>query len=226
MAKTAILFGGIGSIFETSELQREAFNVAFRDFGLDWHWDRETYRAMLEGAGGSNRIANYAQRLGANVDIKEIHRRKSEGFQSVLRGSDIPTRPGVREVIEYARSNGIMLGFATTTTQTNVAAILDTVAHSIPRDAFNFLGNNDRVRRAKPSPDIYHVALKALNVAPKDAIAIEDSQSGVAAAVAAHIRCVAFPGDNTQTQDFSNAVAKVDALITSDLQKLLTRELS
>lgn len=50
---TALLFGSIGTIADTSELQREAFNAAFLRHGLDWSWDRATYRALLTTAGGA-----------------------------------------------------------------------------------------------------------------------------------------------------------------------------
>jgi len=39
----AILFGSIGTLIETSDLQRESFNEAFKEAGLDWYWDQEDY---------------------------------------------------------------------------------------------------------------------------------------------------------------------------------------
>jgi len=36
----ALLFGSIGSIVETSEIQRKSFNKAFKQYGLDWNWDQ------------------------------------------------------------------------------------------------------------------------------------------------------------------------------------------
>ena len=50
MTIQALFFGGIGTLLETSELQREAFNAAFREAGLDWHWSIDEYREMLENA--------------------------------------------------------------------------------------------------------------------------------------------------------------------------------
>lgn len=56
MGIRAIIFGGIGTLVETSELQRRAFNDAFTAFGVRWHWDRDTYRRLLSVPGGRNRI--------------------------------------------------------------------------------------------------------------------------------------------------------------------------
>jgi phosphoglycolate phosphatase-like HAD superfamily hydrolase len=61
---SAILFGSIGTIADTSELQRQAFNQAFKAHGLDWCWDREEYLTLLEKSGGQKRIADYAGSTG------------------------------------------------------------------------------------------------------------------------------------------------------------------
>jgi hypothetical protein len=54
---SALLFGSISTVADTSELQRAAFNRAFAEHGLDWTWDRDDYRAMLATSGGRSRIA-------------------------------------------------------------------------------------------------------------------------------------------------------------------------
>ena len=52
----ALLFGSISTIADTSELQRQAFNDAFEAHGLDWRWDRDEYRSLLEQSGGMDRV--------------------------------------------------------------------------------------------------------------------------------------------------------------------------
>jgi hypothetical protein len=82
---SAIFFGSIGTIADTSELQRQAFNQAFALHNLDWNWSREEYRALLEQSGGAQRIEDYARSRGQLVDAKAVHRSKSEIFQAPLR---------------------------------------------------------------------------------------------------------------------------------------------
>ena len=48
----AILFGSIGTIIETSEIQRASFNQAFLEKGLDWYWSKETYKKLIKKSGG------------------------------------------------------------------------------------------------------------------------------------------------------------------------------
>jgi beta-phosphoglucomutase-like phosphatase (HAD superfamily) len=105
---SAIFFGSIGTIADTSELQRQSFNQAFALHGLDWNWSRSEYRTLLEKSGGSRRIEDYAQSKGRSVDAKAIHRSKSDLFQASLHDGLAP-RPGVVEVIAEAKRSGFKL---------------------------------------------------------------------------------------------------------------------
>ena len=40
----AIIFGSIGTLVETSDIQRQSFNHAFMEIGLDWYWDKNNYK--------------------------------------------------------------------------------------------------------------------------------------------------------------------------------------
>ena len=52
----SIFFGSIGSLVECSEIQRKAFNLASKEYGLDWYWNTANYIKMLKEPGGLNRI--------------------------------------------------------------------------------------------------------------------------------------------------------------------------
>ena len=91
----ALFFGSIGSIVETSELQRQAFNEAFAEHGLDWHWDQATYQGLLSLGGGDNRIATYAQSQAKRVDDRALHQTKTQRFQSLLTRGQLAIREGV-----------------------------------------------------------------------------------------------------------------------------------
>ena len=51
----AIIFGSIGTLVETSDIQRQSFNQAFKEIGLDWYWDKNNYKNLLKKSGGRNR---------------------------------------------------------------------------------------------------------------------------------------------------------------------------
>ena len=80
MSYKAVLFGSIGTLAETSDLQRNAFNEAFKISGLDWFWDEDIYRKLLSKSGGTTRINDYAKDTSLEIDGKKIRNLKTKIF--------------------------------------------------------------------------------------------------------------------------------------------------
>jgi HAD superfamily hydrolase (TIGR01509 family) len=219
---SAILFGSIGTISDTSELQRQSFNQAFKAHGLDWYWNRAEYLTMLEKSGGQNRIAEYASSLGQTVDAEAIHRSKSEFFQQGLASSQIQPRAGVVETIQAAKANGSKVAFVTTTSQANISLLLAALHANIEVTDFDLILDAAKITNPKPDKAAYTFALENLGETSDNCIAIEDNLDGVAAAISAGLDCVAFPNENTAHHDFEQAKYLVDRLDFDRLQTFIT----
>lgn len=206
----ALLIGSIGTLVETSEIQREAFNRAFSLHKLDWYWERSDYQSMLAVSGGAKRVAAFAEGRGESVDAASIHRTKSQVFQSMLNAGEVSVRPGIIESIQYAQESGAAVGLVTTTSSQNLDALLNAIEASLPHDVFGVVMDVDQCVVPKPDPSCYQYALQALAIDSADSVAIEDNVDGVAAAIAAGVTCIAYPGENTSKHDFSHAKAVVD----------------
>jgi HAD superfamily hydrolase (TIGR01509 family) len=217
----AILFGSISTISDTSELQRQAFNQAFKAHGLDWYWNREEYLKMLENSGGQQRIADYANLMRQIIDAEAIHRSKSKFFQNSLTESQIKPRSGVVETIQGAKSNGLKIAFVTTTSQENISLLMEALHPSIQVTDFDLILNDSSVDRPKPDKAAYIFALEKLGEKSADCIAIEDNLGGIKAAVSAGLDCIAFPNENTANHDFQHAQHLVDRLDFNELQQFL-----
>ena len=200
----AILFGSIGSVVETSELQRRAFNQAFQDFGLAWHWSVDEYRAMLADSGGAKRLETYALNRGETVDAQALHTAKTAHFHHLIATSGISARAGVVEVIHRASACGVKLGFVSTTNRASLNLVLDHT-DGLHREMFDIITASDLGLPQKPAPFVYQYALSALGLKAVGAIAIEDNGPGVRAARNAGLACLAFPGANTADHDFGGA---------------------
>ena len=205
MNPKAIFFGSIGTLAETSDLQRRAFNQAFAEAKLDWHWDVELYKKLLKKSGGRSRIQDYATQNGIDVDVPSLHQRKTEIFNRSMAEKTLALRPGVSEVINYAIDAKMYLAFVTTTSKANVDALFFALDKQIQRSSFNFIGDETIVSNPKPNPEIYQIALTELGVKPKESIAIEDTEISMEAALTANIDCVAFPGQISQGNSFDGA---------------------
>ncbi|UWQ22557.1 HAD family phosphatase [Jannaschia sp. W003] len=199
----ALLLGSIGTLADTSELQRRAFNEAFAKHGLDWQWPRDDYRRMLRESGGQRRVAAQADAEGIDVDAAAIHATKSELFQGYLADGAASARPGLREAITRARAEGVRVGLVTTTSRANVDALLGSL--SMDRGVFDVIVTAEEVSAPKPAPDCYEYAAATLGFAAEDCVAVEDNEGGVRAALAAGMACIAWPNENNRGHDFTGA---------------------
>ena len=112
----AVIFGSIGTIVETSDIQRKSFNLAFKEFGLEWYWSSTEYKKLLERSGGENRLSSYANKKNIKVNTKRLRNLKTKFFNDYLKKNRLKPRPGVLDIINFCKKNNIKLGFATSTT--------------------------------------------------------------------------------------------------------------
>ncbi len=201
----ALFFGSIGSIVETSDLQRKSFNQAFIKSGLSWYWTKKEYKKLLNKSGGEDRLSRYAKQSNITVNAKKIRSLKTKIFNNYLKKKELKLRPGVKDLINFCIKNKIKLGFVSSTSLNNINSIFYSLRRSIKKNYFNFIGNSSLVKKNKPNPDIYLFALKKLKLKPKECIAIEDSQESLDAAIKAKIKCLIFPGKFHSGKRFQRA---------------------
>lgn len=211
----AVLFGSIGTMVESSELQRIAFNSAFKEVGLDWVWDIKTYQSLLSQSGGKRRILTFAEARGEDVDAEAVHARKTELFQEWLSSRGATLRPGVLDVLLDAKNRGHAIAFVTTTERVT-AELVANAALIDGKSPFRLITNRDFGYADKPAPEIYEFVLRQLGVEASGAVAIEDNKDGVAASKAAGVKTIGFAGANTPEGDMQNAdfVAQSSLLTT------------
>ena len=160
----ALLFGSIGSIVETSEIQRKSFNKAFKKYGLDWNWTKREYLSLLDKSGGKDRISRYAKKNKEIVNSTYLRNLKTKIFNNYLKKKQIKLRPGVKNLILFCNKKKIKLAFVSSTSLNNINAILYSLRNSINKRDFNFIGNAKLVKKFKPNPEIYLLALKKLKL--------------------------------------------------------------
>ena len=208
----ALLFGSIGTIVETSEIQRKSFNSAFKIAGLKWNWTKEIYKNLLNKSGGEERILRYAKQTKSNVNSKNIRKLKTKIFNRYLKKNKLKLRPGVKEIIKYSKKNQIKLALVTSTTLDNINSIFFCLRENLNKKDFNFIGNSTLVKKPKPSAKIYKLALKKLRLSPKECIAIEDTQESLNSALKAKLKCFIFPGKFHRSKKFNGAFKEINKI--------------
>lgn len=208
----AIVFDVDGTMAETEELHRRAFNQAFAECGLGWFWDPPTYARLLQTAGGRERIAAFASSLGADVDTAAIHRRKTDIYNQSIRGGGIELRPGIAALIERARARGLRLAIGTTTSRPNVVSLLDVTLGVGSTRLFASIRTGEDVSAKKPDPEVYHLVLADLGLQGSECLCIEDSCNGLRAALAAGMPTVVTPSLYSAGDNFVGALLIVEHL--------------
>ncbi|MDE2468654.1 MAG: HAD family hydrolase [Bradyrhizobium sp.] len=222
-----LIFDVDGTMAETEELHRRAFNESFVHFGLDWLWDQDLYRKLLLVTGGKERISHFQRQHadeGAGLDgnqVAELHRFKTARYAELVAAGSCPLRPGVAEIISSARSNGQAVAIATTTSRGNVDALLTPVLGSKWQELFNAIVAGDEVAKKKPAPDVYLSVLAALDFPASSCLAFEDSRNGLLAAQSAGIPVVISRSMYFGDETFDGALCVVQEL--SELEAILSQ---
>jgi HAD superfamily hydrolase (TIGR01509 family) len=213
----ALIFDVDGTLAETEELHRQAFNHAFARHGLDWQWDRAVYKDLLRVTGGKERIRAHHERLRiaaplSDVDIAELHRIKTAHYAELVETGCCPLRPGVTDLLIAARARGQRLAIATTTSHGNIDALLSRALGKRWAADFDAIVAGDDVRLKKPAPDVYVEILARLKLDASDCVAIEDSANGLIAASRANIPVLITRSMFFRDDDFSQARVVLDDL--------------
>ncbi|MBS7544891.1 HAD family hydrolase [Ancylobacter oerskovii] len=220
MRAEAIIFDVDGTLAETEEIHRLAFNETFVRFGLDWYWNRPLYRQLLDVTGGKERIrafvAGHQPPDGAQAleRVAEMHAAKTEIYTELIAEGAARLRPGVLRLISEARDKGVRLAIATTTSLPNVEALLQAAFGAPASSIFEVIGAGDIVAAKKPAPDIYRHVLDELRMPTFACLAIEDSRNGLDSARAAGLPTLVTPSVYTSHQKFPGALAVVPDLDT------------
>jgi HAD superfamily hydrolase (TIGR01509 family) len=210
MKTAAFIFDVDGTLAETEESHRQAFNATFAAAGLGWHWDQTLYGELLKVTGGKERIRAFAERADPVYAMSEetiavLHLEKTKVYADIIAGGGVCLRPGVRDLIGLAKSLQIKVAVATTTNVPNVDALRVACWGEPALAVFDVVAAGDEAPRKKPAPDIYDIALDRLGLEPKDCIAFEDSRNGMLAAKSAGLRVIITPSQYTAGEDFTEA---------------------
>lgn len=213
-----LIFDVDGTLANTErDGHRVAFNRAFEEAKLDWHWSIKFYGELLTISGGKERLKYFLRQYLPEFQpkgnltnfIADLHQLKTKHYLALLRNGSIQLRPGTKRLIEEARQAGIDLAIATTSSLPNVIALLEKY---LDLDWFEVIAAGDIVPAKKPAPDIYRYVIQKMKLPAKKILVLEDSDNGLEAATAAGLKTIVTVNNYTENQDFSRA-----ALVISDL---------
>ena len=219
-ALRALIFDLDGTIADTEEVHRRAFNQAFAEHGLPWAWSQAEYAGLLSISGGRERTLQYARQSvpppfhGAQLIelARKLHSAKSALYARMLAERGVPLRPGVLRLLNEARCSGIRLAIASSTSPANVRAACDGSLPGDWADWFDIVATCDVVEAKKPSAAVYRYVLEHTGWRAGECVAIEDTPNGNRAALGAGLATVITTHAFTHDGDFDGASLVVDGL--------------
>ena len=228
----ALIFDVDGTLADTESAHLAAFNHAFAEQGLDWHWDVALYTSLLEISGGKERMLHYWKHVhpdmkdidgsGLRDTIDHLHALKTASYEAAVQGGAVQLRPGVLALIQQAHQQGLRLAIATTTSPVNIAVLLRNAIGPDWKDFFIVIEDASTAPKKKPHPQVYVQTLARLGLPSVACLALEDSSNGLRAAVAAGLKTIITPNNFTSHHDFTGALRVLPNLEGVSVEQLRT----
>ncbi len=193
MTLEALIFGGLGSLVECSDLDRAAWNAAFRMHDVAWEWSFDTYAELLRDGGDRQLAARYAAHLNQIVEAEALDATHQKLFAAQLSAA-VPLRPGVARVLNWAARGGLKLALVSRSDVTPVQALLSATARERGGVQFDVAVLRSDVARLAPDPEGMVQAAERLDVGTGRTVVVADTPVAAQAAQAAGLPVVAFPG--------------------------------
>lgn len=186
----AVLFDMDGTLIDSEGLWLDAEHAVMDGLGATWTPEDQAYCL----GGPLERVADYMiARSGASVSTDEVGQRLLDEMEQRLRATPLLWQPGARALLLECRAAGVPTALVSASWARLIDAVSEQVEADLGLTAFDTVVAGDDVTNSKPHPEPYLTAAAALGHAPEACLALEDSPTGVRAAVAAGCRVIAIP---------------------------------
>lgn len=210
----AIIFDLDGTLLDTETPEFTTWQEAYEAHGVTLDptvWSQ----AIGTSDSGWDPYVHLEELVGGPIDRAALRASRHTRFDELM--ADAEPRPGIVAWLDEARDLGLRVGLASSSGAAWVERFLDALGL---RDRFAVLATRDRVEHSKPAPDLYELALHDLEVRADEALAVEDSPNGVAAAKAAGLFCVAVPNPLTANLTLDGADIVLSSLTERSIKDI------
>lgn len=198
----AVVFDMDGVIFDSEKLYRKHWMISAKEYGLD----EEIMKTLLDKIAGATKERNeklMKDHFGQDFDYMAFRESTMTRMDKDIDENGVELKPGVRELFNYLKGHGYMIGLATSTVKERAERNLKRAGLISYFDGIMYGGI---VTNGKPAPDIYEHACQLLGVPVSEAIGVEDSINGIISSHAAGLYTIMVV-DLIQPNDEVRAIA-------------------
>jgi len=211
----AFLFDMDGVLIDSEPIHTRVKRETLLHFGLDAEIDFSAYMGRTSKILFSDAIEK-AGRVELTPSMLADY--KHERYLDILKNDDaIHPIEGARELLLRLSEEHIPMALASSSARQVIEAVLDKFGF---RQYFDSVLSGADLPASKPDPAVYRISAERLGEKPSCCVVLEDAASGIAAAKAAGMRCIAFRNPNSGEQDLSRADWIVDSLKEIDITAL------
>lgn len=201
----AVIFDMDGVITRTGAIQASAESQVFATVGI--HITPEEIVNRYSGWKDIDMFKDMAKRHQIKENIHKLRKKKWEITYKHLSSGSIPAVPGALDLIEKLLKNRYILALASSTNRKFISIIINNLSI---KEKFSVVISGDEVKEGKPNPEIFLLTASKLSLVPSTCLVIEDAPSGVKAAKAAGMKCIAITTTHPRKE-----LKKADKIIDS-----------
>ena len=202
-----------GTILETEDYHRRAYNELFKEIGLSVTWNRQDYmdRLKIMGGGKLKEVFSWLNRSEKEYSLfkQEMYQRKTRLYIDLITADlslgNLTLRPGIERLFNEIHQENIPLAIGTACEKKAAFEVLESALGSSFLTSLKTLGGGDDTPHKKPDPAIYLLVAEQCGVDPKDCVVLEDTNHGMKAALNAGMKCVVAPSEYAMEHDFTGA---------------------
>jgi HAD superfamily hydrolase (TIGR01509 family) len=215
-----LLFDFDGLILDTETPELQVWKKIYAEYGFEYPVQLWSQNVGFWGNSGFDPVRYLHELTKDSLDQPAIRRRHHDESSVLIERE--PVRPGVQAYLSEARQLGLRVAVASSSPRHWVEPHLTRLG-LVDRFDTIITGESVAPGRVKPFPDIYLKALEQVGLKASEAIALEDSPPGVAAAHAAGVFVVAVHNPSTVELKHPEADLVISSLADLDLKDLLKR---
>ena len=202
-----------GTIVETEDYHRLAYNALFEELGLQQRWSKQDYIDRLQTMGGNKFREVFSWLELPEEEYEEtktkLYHQKTQLYTDLitadLKSGQLGLRPGIKRLFSEVKAASIPIAIATACVGWAAEQVIEAGLGKDFLESLAVLCGGESTELKKPHPDIYLLVAEKTGVEPSACVVLEDTRHGMLSAKSAGMSCLVTPSEFAQDHILAEA---------------------